>query len=151
MSAMSNPTQSESSADPTPANPSVEGTCCSRGRPKKDRFLNGRSALGKRVLLALVPFPDNVCIGVAAPLLGSRMACSEREDRKFVSAAWLVGAAGRNELHAAVPTRSDWRRKLPLLRSAAVRRNVARSRSMQQSIDRIATNMATSQEQITSS
>ena len=115
MSAMSNPTQSESSADPTPANPSVEAPAVRAVDLKKDRFLNGRSALGKRVLLALVRLLTMFASLSLPPWLGSRMAM-QRERGSQVRIRSLAGWRRRpHELHAAVPTRSDWRRKLPLL------------------------------------
>src|SRR5258705_5773993 len=97
MSAMSNPTQSESSADPTPANPSVEAPAVRAVDLKKDRFLNGRSALGKRVLLALVRFLIMFCIGVAATFAWQSYgdAARERIASSYPQLGWLAPQAAR--------------------------------------------------------
>jgi len=145
MSAMSNPTQSESSADPTPANPSVEAPAVRAVDLKKDRFLNGRSALGKRVLLALVRFLIMFCIGVAATFAWQSYgdAARERIASSYPQLGWLapqaarIARSGPDTIGLADQQRSDVT-SLDL-------------DAMRQSIDRIANNMATSQEQITRS
>src|SRR5258708_294105 len=97
MSAMSSPTQSESSADPTPANPSVEAPAVRAVDLKKDRFPNGRSALGKRVLLALVRFLIVFCIGVAATFAWQSYgdAARERIASSYPQLGWLAPQAAR--------------------------------------------------------
>jgi len=149
MSAMSSPTQSESSADSMPANPSVEAPAVRAADLKKDRFPNGRSALGKRVLLALVRFLIMFCIGVAATLAWQsyRDAARERIASSYPQLAWLAPQAARIARSGpdtiglaaqAAPSPDQQRINAMSLDLDAVR----------QSIDRIANNMATSQEQI---
>src|SRR5258708_24470725 len=149
MSAMSNPTQSESSADPTPANPSVEAPAVCAVDLKKDRFPNGRSALGKRVLLALVRFLIMFCIGVAATLAWQSYGCAARERiaSAYPQLAWLapqaapIARSAPDTIGLAAQAAPSPDQHAMLLDLDAVR----------QSIDRIANNMATSQEQITRS
>jgi hypothetical protein len=152
MSAMLSPTQSESSADSMPANPSVEAPAVRAADLKKDRFPNGRSALGKRVLLALVRFLIMFCIGVAATLAWQSYgdAARERIASSYPQLGWLAPQAARIARSApdtiglaaqAAPSPDQQRINAMSLDLDAVR----------QSIDRIANNMATSQEQTTRS
>src|SRR5258706_4821876 len=92
MSAMSSPTQSESSADSMPASPSVEAPAVRAADLKKDQFPNGRSSLGKRVLLALVRFLIMFCIGVAATLAWQSYgdAARERIASSYPQLGWLA-------------------------------------------------------------
>jgi len=149
MSAMPSPTQSESSADSLPANPSVEAPVVRAADLKKDRFPNGRSSLGKRALLALVRFLIMFCIGVAATLSwqSNGDAARERIASSYPQLGWLAPQAAPIARSApdtiglaaqAAPSPDQHAMSLDL---DAVR----------QSIDRIANNMATSQEQITRS
>jgi len=152
MSAMSSPTQSESSADPTPANPSVEPPAVRAVDLKKDRFPNGRSPLGKRVLFALVRVLIMFCIGVAATFAWQSYgdAARERFASSYPQLGWLAPQAAR--IARSGPD------TIGLAAQAAPSPDQQRSDvtspdldAMRQSIDRIANNMATSQEQITRS
>src|SRR5713226_9372130 len=97
MSALPSPTQSESSADSMPANPSVEAPAVRAADLKKDLFPNGRSAHGKRVLLALVRFLIMFCIGVAATLAWQSYGAAARERiaSSYPQLGWLAPQAAR--------------------------------------------------------
>ena len=146
MSALPSPTQSESSADSMPANPSVEAPAVRAADLKKDRFPNGRSALGKRVLLALVRFLIMFCIGVAATLAWQSYgdAARERIASSYPQLGWLapqaapIARSAPDTIGLAAQAAPSPDQHAMLLDLDAVR----------QSIDRIANNMATSQEQI---
>src|SRR6266850_3152182 len=146
MSAMSNPTQSESSADPTPANPSVEAPAVRAVDLKKDRFLNGRSALGKRVLLALVRFLIMFCIGVAATFAWQSYGDAAREiiASSFPQLGWLAPQAAAAQvapatIAAATASLDQQELKAVSLGLAAVR----------QRVDQFAAQVAAGQEQMT--
>ncbi|HWN79767.1 MAG TPA: hypothetical protein VNN81_18180 [Bradyrhizobium sp.] len=140
---------SESSADSLPANPSVEAPVVRAADLKKDRFPNGRSSLGKRALLALVRFLIMFCIGVAATLAWQSYgdAARERIASSYPQLAWLapqaapIARSAPDTIGLAAQAAPSPDQHAMLLDLDAVR----------QSIDRIANNMATSQEQITRS
>ena len=140
---------SESSADSLPANPSVEAPVVRAADLKKDRFPNGRSSLGKRALLALVRFLIMFCIGVAATLAWQSYgdAARERIASSYPQLGWLapqaarIARSGPDTIGLAAQAAPSPDQHAMLLDLDAVR----------QSIDRIANNMATSQEQITRS
>jgi hypothetical protein len=152
MSAMSSPTQSESSADSMPANPSVEAPAVRAVDLKKDRFPNGRSALGKRVLLALVRFLIMFYIGVAATLAWQSYgdAARERIASSYPQLGWLAPQAARIA-RSGPDTIGLAAQAAPSPDQQRINAMSLDLDAMRQSIDRIANNMATSQEQITRS
>src|SRR5712691_9492838 len=150
MSALPSPTQSESSPDALPANPSVEAPAVRATDRKKGRFPNGRSSLGKRALLALVRFLIMFCIGVAATL----------HWQSYGDAAREVIATSYPQLGRLAPQAAPIAHSAPdtigLAAQAAPSPDQQRLNAMsldldavRQSIDQIANNMATSQEQMT--
>ena len=152
---MLSPMQSEPSVDSLPASlfdiPAEAPTI----RPadlKNDRYPNERSSLGKRALLALVRFLIIFCIGVSATLAWQSYGDSARAmiASSYRQLSWLAPQAkpvaqnSPDVIGLASSTASSPDQQQPnaiLVDLDAVR----------QSIDRIANNMATSQEQITRS
>ncbi len=155
MSAMPSPTQSEPSVESLPASlfdiPAEAPTI----RPadlKNDRYPKGRSSLGKRALIALVRFLIISCIGVSATLAWQSYGDPAREmiASWYPQLSWLAPQAepvpqkAPDVIGLAWRTASSPDQQQPnaiLLDLDAVR----------QSIDRIATSIASSQEQMTSS
>ena len=151
---MPSPMQSEPSVDSLPASlfdiPAEAPTI----RPadlKNDRYPNERSSLGKRALLALVRFLIIFCIGVSATLAWQSYGDSAREmiASSYRQLSWLAQAkpVAQNSpdvIGLASSTASSPDQQQPnaiLVDLDAVR----------QSIDRIATSIASGQEQMTSS
>src|SRR6266404_2954860 len=148
-------TQSEPSVDSLPASlfdiPAEAPTI----RPadlKNDRYPNERSSLGKRALLALVRFLIIFCIGVSATLAWQSYGDSAREmiASSYRQLSWLAPQAepvaqnSPDVIGLASSTASSPDQQQPnaiLVDLDAVR----------QSIDRIATSIASGQEQMTSS
>src|SRR5260370_13058762 len=160
MSAMSNPTQSESSADPTPANPSVEAPAVCAVDLKKDRFPNGRSALGKRVLVGLVRFLIMFCIGVAATLAWQSYgdAARERIASSYPQLGWLALQAAPIARSApdtiglaaqAAPSPDQQRINAMSLDLDAVRQNIDRITTTQEQITRRVDQLTAGEEQMT--
>jgi hypothetical protein len=119
---------------------------------KNDRYPNGRSSLGKRALLALFRFLIIFCIGISATLAWQSYGDPAREmiASSYRQLSWLVPQAepspqdSPDVIGLAPPTASSPDQQQPnaiLLDLDGVR----------QSIDRIATSIASGQEQMTSS
>jgi hypothetical protein len=150
MSAMSSPTQSESSADSMPANPSVEASAVCPADLKKDRFPNARSSLGKRALLAVVRFLIMFCIGAAATLAWQSYDDAAREmiASSYPHLGWLaphaepVAQSAPDVVTLAAPAAPSPDQQQPNVMSLDLD-------AVRQSIDQLATSMAASQEQIT--
>src|SRR6266850_2404246 len=152
---MPSPMQSEPSVDSLPASlfdiPAEAPTI----RPadlKNDRYPNERSSLGKRALLALVRFLIIFCIGVSATLAWQSYGDSARAmiASSYRQLSWLAPQAepvaqnSPDVIGLASSTASSPDQQQPnaiLLDLDAVR----------QSIDRIASSIASGQEQMTSS
>ncbi len=152
---MPSPMQSEPSVDSLPASlfdiPAEAPTI----RPadlKNDRYPNERSSLGKRALLALVRFLIIFCIGVSATLAWQSYGDSARAmiASSYRQLSWLAPQAepvaqnSPDVIGLASSTASSPDQQQPnaiLVDLDAVR----------QSIDRIATSIASGQEQMTSS
>ena len=152
---MLSPMQSEPSVDSLPASlfdiPAEAPTIRSADL-KNDRYPNGRSSLGKRALLALVRFLIIFCIGVSATLAWQSYGDSARAmiASSYRQLSWLAPQAkpvaqnSPDVIGLASSTASSPDQQQPnaiLLDLDAVR----------QSIDRIASSIASGQEQMTSS
>jgi hypothetical protein len=168
MSATPSPTQSEPSVDPLPAslfNIPAEAPTIRPADPKNDRYPNRRSSFGKRALIAVVRFLIIFCIGVSATLTWQSYGDRARE----MIASQSYGGAAR-EMIASLYSQLSW--LAPLAKPVAqntpdvigLASPTASSHDQQQpnamlldletlrqSIDRIATSIGSSQEQMTSS
>jgi hypothetical protein len=151
---MPSPTQSELSADSLPASlfdlqaeaPTVRPTDF-----KNDRYPNGRSSPGKRALIALVRFLIVFCIGISATLAWQSYGDPAREAiaSSYPQLSWLAPQAepvaqnppGMIGLASPIASSPDQQPNAILLDLEAVR----------QSIDRIATSIASSQGEMTNS
>jgi hypothetical protein len=151
---MPSPTQSELSADSLPASlfdlqaeaPTVRPTDF-----KNDRYPNGRSSPGKRALIALVRFLIVFCIGISATLAWQSYSDPAREAiaSSYPQLSWLAPQAepvaqnppGMIGLASPIASSPDQQPNAILLDLEAVR----------QSIDRIATSIASSQGEMTNS
>src|SRR5215468_8766745 len=155
MSAMPSPTESEPSVDSLPASlfeiPAEAPTI----RPadlKNDRYPNGRSSFGKRALIAVVRFLIIFCIGVSATLASQSYGDRAREmiASLYSQLSWLAPQAepvAQNTpdvIGLASPSASSHDQQQPNAKLLDVE-------ALRQSIDRIATSIASSQEQMTSS
>jgi hypothetical protein len=151
---MPSPTQSELSADSLPASlfdiqaeaPTVRPTDL-----ENDRYRNERSSSAKRALIALVRFLIIFCIGISATLVWQSYGDPAREAiaNSYPQLSWMApqaepvaqNAPGMIGLAAPIASSPDQQPSAILLDLEAVR----------QSIDRIATSVASSQEQMTNS
>src|SRR5215468_863950 len=168
MSATPSPTQSEPSVDSLPAslfNIPAEAPTIRPADLKNDRYPNGRSSFGKRALIAVVRFLIIFCLGVSATLAWLSYGDRAREmiaSQSYGSAAremiaslysqlsWLAPQAEPvapntpDVIGLASPTASSHDQQQPNAKLLDVE-------ALRQSIDRIATSIASSQEQMTSS
>src|SRR6266436_9103887 len=160
MSALSSPTQSESSADSMPANPSVEAPAVRAADLKKDRFPNGRSSLGKRALLALVRFLIMFCIGVAATLAWQsygdaareRIASSYPQLGRLAPQAAPIARSAPDTIGLAAqaaPSPDQQRLNAMSLDLDAVRQNIDRITTTQEQITRRVDQLTAGEEQMT--
>jgi len=148
MNAMSSPAQSEFYAGVSP----VEAPAVSPADLKNDRLPNGRRSSRKRALRTVSSLLIAFCIGVAATLAWQSYgdAARERIASSYPQLGWLATQAA--------PIARSAPDTIGLAAQAAPSPDQQRSDvtsldldAMRQSIDRIANNMATSQEQITRS
>src|SRR5262249_23649804 len=168
MSAMPNPPQSEPSVESLPAsllNIPAEAPTIRPADLKNDRYPNGRSSFGKRALIAVVRFLIIFCLGVSATLAWLSYGDRAREmiaSQSYGSAAremiaslysqlsWLAPQAEPvapntpDVIGLASPTASSHDQQQPNAKLLDVE-------ALRQSIDRIGTSIASSQEQMTSS
>jgi hypothetical protein len=151
---MPSPTQSELSADSLPESlfdiqaeaPTVRPTDL-----ENDRYPNGRSSPGRRALIAFVRFLIVFCIGIFATLAWQSYGDPAREAiaNSYPQLSWMApqadpvaqNAPGMIGLASPIASSPDQQPNAILVDLEAVR----------QSIDRIATNIASSQEQMTNS
>jgi hypothetical protein len=140
---MPNPTQSELSADSLPANPLVEAPT---GRPANRK--DGLSSVGKRALIALVRFLIIFCIGVSATLTWQSYGDAARETiaSSYPQLRWLVPQVENADdvFGLASRTASSPDQQQP----SAISLDLD---ALRYDIDRIATSIASSQEQMMSS
>ena len=158
---MPSPTQSEPSEDTLPASIFAVRTA----DPKNDRYPNRRSSFGKRALIAVVRFLIIFCIGVSATLTWQSYGDRARE----MIASQSYGGAAR-EMIASLYSQLSWLAPqaepvapntpdvIGLASPSASSHDQQQPNAMlldvkalRQSIDRIATSIASSQEQMTSS
>src|SRR5262252_4695079 len=168
MSAMPSPTQSEPSVGSLPASlfeiPAEAPTI----RPadlKNDRYPNGRSSFGKRALIAVVRFLIIFCIGVSATLAWQSYGDRAREmiaSQSYGGAAREMIASLYSQLSWLAPQAEPVAQNTPdvigLASPSASSHDQQQPNAMlldvkalRQSIDRIATSIASSQEQMKSS
>jgi hypothetical protein len=151
---MPSPTQSELSADSLPASLFDIQAEAPTVRPidlENDRYPNGQSSPGKRALAALVRFLIVFCIGISATLAWQSYGDPAREAiaSSYPQLSWMApqaepvaqNAPGMIGLASPIASSPDQQPKPILPDLEAVR----------QSIDRIATSIASSQEQMTNS
>jgi hypothetical protein len=134
---MPSPTQSELSADSLPANPLVEAPT---GRRK-----DGLSSAGKRALIALVRFLIIFCTGVSATLAWQSYSDAVRETiaSSYPQLSWLVPQVenAADVIGLASRTASSPDQQQPSAMSLDLD-------ALRYDIDRIATSIASSQEQM---
>jgi hypothetical protein len=155
MSAVPSPTQSEPSVDSLPASLfdiPAEAPAIRPADLKNDTYPNGRSSFGKRALIAVVRFLIIFCIGVSATLAWQSYGDRAREmiASLYSRLSWLAPQAepvAQNTpdvIGLASPTASSHDQQQPNAKLLDVE-------ALRQSIDRIATSIVSSQEQMTTS
>jgi hypothetical protein len=146
---MASPAQSEPPVDALPAR---EAPTVRPADLKNDRYPNGRSSVGKRALIALVRFLVIFCIGVFGTLAWQSYGDQVREmiASSYAQLSWLAPQAepvpqnAPDVIELASRTASSPDQQQPNAISLDLD-------GVRQAIDRIATSIASSQEQMTSS
>src|SRR5215470_8744444 len=166
MSATPSPTQSEPSVDSLPAslfNIPAEAPTIRPADPKNDRYSNRQSSFGKRALIAVVRFLIIFCIGVSATLTWQSYGDRAREmiaSQSYGGAAREMIASLYSQLSWLAPQAEPAAQNTPdvigLASPTASSQQQPNAKlldveALRQSIGRIATNIASSQEQMTSS